>query len=245
MAEIRGSIFTRFRITDTRHKLCDVKLLAPTEPLQIWCPGLNFLGHREYASGLLGEKNTPGSEHPEPWHKGRNALIGHEDSIIIPKDSSGDVHYEGEVVAVIGKTCRRVGAKEAAKSVLGYTCGNDVSERTWQKNDWTFWRGKGADTFAPVGPWVELDVDPRNLDIIVRLNDEVVQTANTGEMIHDFPQIISYISQHVTLHPGDLVFSGTTGETRAMKPEDVVEVEVIGIGVLRNPVKAEEQVAAF
>ena len=240
VAEIRGSIFSRFRLTDTRHKLSEVQLLPPTDPLQIWCPGLNFSEHLEFAGSVLGPEKTPGHEHPEPWEKGRNALIGHEDFILIPKDSTGEVHYEGEAVAVIGRTCRRASPKEALRCVLGYTCGNDVSERTWQRNDWTFWRAKGSDTFAPVGPWIETAVDPSNLDMVVRLNGEEVQRANTSDMIHNFAEIISYISQQVTLHPGSLIFSGTTGTTSAMKPEDVVDVEISGIGVLRNFVKAEE-----
>ena len=240
IAEIRGSIFTSFRITHDTHKLSQVKLLAPTDPLQIWCPGLNFSDHLDFANSLLGPNKAPGVKHPEPWHKGRNALIGHEDFVMIPKDSSGDVHYEGEAVAVICKTCRKVKPQEALRYVLGYTCGNDVSERTWQKDDWTLWRAKGADTFAPVGPWIETEVDPRNLDMVVKLNGDEVQRSNTGDMIHDFPAIISYISQHVTLHPGDLIFSGATGTTCTMKPEDVVEVEIGGIGTLRNFVRAEE-----
>ena len=244
VAEIRGSIFTRFRITDNRHKLSDVKLLAPTDPTQIWCPGLNFAEHLEFAASAVDNEKMLETRHPEPWHKGRNALVGHEDFIIIPKDSSGDVHYEGETVAVIGKLCRRVTPQQALRHVLGYTCGNDVSERTWQKQDFAFWRAKGADTFAPVGPWIETDVDPNNLDMVVRLNGKEVQRANTGDMIHDFSQIISYISQSVTLYPGDLVFSGTTGTTKAMKPKDVVEVEISGIGTLRNIIRAEDDVGS-
>ena len=240
IAEIRGSIYTKFRITDTRHRLSDVKLLAPTDPMQIWCPGLNFAQNLDFAASVLGRDKMPGYQHPEPWHKGRNALIGHGDHIVIPRDSSGEVHYEGEAVAVIGKTCRRITAGEASSCVLGYTCGNDISERTWQKEDWTFWRAKGADTFAPVGPWIETDVDPSNMDMVVRHNGEEVQRANTGDMIHDFSEIISYISQQVTLHPGDLIFSGSTGSTRSIKPEDIMEVEVSSIGTLMNLVKAED-----
>jgi 2-keto-4-pentenoate hydratase/2-oxohepta-3-ene-1,7-dioic acid hydratase in catechol pathway len=238
VAEIRGSIYTKFRVTDTRHKLKDVKLLPPTDPSLIFCPGVNFAAHMQYAASVLGDR-THGTEHPEPWHKGRNALTGHEEDILIPRDSGGDVHYEGEAVAVIGKVCRRISPREAPKYVLGYTCGNDVSERVWQKDDWTFWRAKGSDTFCPVGPWIETDLRYDNLDMIVRINGAEVQRANTRDMMHSFPEIISYISQQVTLNPGDLIFSGTTGTTSAMRPEDVVEVEVSGIGVLRNYVKAE------
>ena len=240
IAEIRGSIFARFRITDTRYKLGDVRLLPPTDPMQILCPGLNFAEHRKFADGVLGHDRTPDTKHPEPWHKGRNALIGHEDYIVIPRDSGGDVHYEGELVAVISKMCRRVTPKEALRYVLGYSCGNDVSERVWQRDDWTFWRAKGADTFAPVGPWIETNVDPSDLDMVVRLNGQEVQRANTSDMLHDFSGIISYISQNVTLRPGDLIFSGATGTTTAMRPKDVVEVDISGVGVLRNFVRAEE-----
>ena len=239
IAEIRGSVFTRFRITDNRHRLDDVVLQAPTDPVQIWCPGLNFAEHIEFAHQVMGPGRELDTEHPNPWHKGRNALIGHGDHVIIPKDSSGEVHYEGEAVAVIGRLCRRVTPEAVPRHVLGYSCGNDVSERTWQHDDHFFWRAKGSDTFAPVGPWIETDVDPSDLEMVVRLNGDEVQRANTRDMIHSFPKVISYISQTVTLYPGDLVFSGTTGSTRAMKPGDVVEVDIAGIGVLRNTVEAE------
>jgi len=239
IVEIRGNIFRRFRTTDFSYKLKDVDLLPPTNPLQIWCPGVNFEEHLAQAATIIGSHEKP--THPDPWQKGRNSLTGHGDPIIIPKDSGGDVHYEGEAVAVIGRTCRRVGVEEALDYVIGYTCGNDVSERSWQKNDQFMWRAKGSDSFGPVGPWIETNVDPGNLEMVVRLNEEEVQRANTRDMIHSFGVVISYISQQVTLHPGDLVFSGTTGKTRAMKPGDSVEVEVSGIGVLRNVVTAEEQ----
>ncbi len=175
--EIRGSIYTRFRMTDTNHKLSDVKLLAPTEPTEMWGPGLNFADHLKFAASVFdnSEKAPPLPEHPEPWVKARSSLTGHEDPIILPRDSDGEVHYEGEAVAVIGKQCRRVSPAEARRFILGYTCGNDVSDRTWQNKDWTFWRAKGADTFAPVGPWIETSIDPQQLELIVRVNGEEVQ----------------------------------------------------------------------
>jgi 2-keto-4-pentenoate hydratase/2-oxohepta-3-ene-1,7-dioic acid hydratase in catechol pathway len=202
---------------------------------------LNFAEHLEFASSVYGNKASapPIPRHPEPWHKGRNALVGPDDPIIIPKDSSGNVHYEGEAVAVIGKECRRVTPAQASKFILGYTCGNDVSERSWQKDDWTMWRAKGSDTFAPVGPWIETGINPRDLELVVRINGHEVQRVCTKDMLFTFPEIVSYISQQVTLHPGDLVFSGTTGTTSALRPGDVVEVSICGIGVLRNPVVAE------
>ena len=237
--EIRGSIYTRFRMTDTRHPLAEVKLLPPTEPTEIWGPGLNFADHLQFAGSVMGNQHSKLPEHPEPWLKTRGSLTGHEDPIIIPKDAGTEVHYEGEAVAVIGKMCRRVTPAQAPRFILGYTCGNDVSERNWQNRDWTFWRAKGADTFAPVGPWLETGIDPQQLEVIVRVNSEEVQRANTKDMLFTFSEIVSYISQQVTLHPGDLVFSGTNGVTGSIKPGDTVEIDIPGIGVLSNPVTEE------
>ena len=243
--EIRGSIYTRFRMTDALYKLDEVKLLPPTDPLGMWAPGMNFSDYLEFAASVSGNDAPPAPEHPEPWLKARSALAGHGDPIIIPRDSDGDVHYEGEAVAVIGKPCRRITPSEARKYILGYTCGNDVSERTWQKNDRGFWRAKGSDTFAPVGPWIETDINPQDLQMIVRLNGEEVQRAHSRDMLFTFFEIVSHISQQVTLHPGDLVYSGTTGVTKAMRPDDTVEVEIPGIGVLRNLVAPEFDASAI
>lgn len=243
VVEIRGSIYTRFRMTDTRHNLEDVKLLPPTEPTEMWGPGPNFLDHLAFASSVMGETMAV-PQHPEPWVKARNSLTGHGDPIVIPKDSSGDVHYEGEAVAVISKPCRRVSVAQANRYILGYTCGNDVSDRTWQKDDWTFWRAKGSDTFAPVGPWIETDIDPQGMELIVRMNGKEVQRSLTKDMLFTFAEIVSYISQQVTLHPGDLVFSGANGTTTAMAVGDVVEVEIPGIGTLCNPVAKEFEPSA-
>ena len=239
LSEIRGSIYKTFKVNGTKHNLKDVVILPPTNPSEIWCPGLNFANHLEYAAEVLGEENPIVPKHPEPWIKARSSLTGTSDPIILPLDCSGEVHYEGEAVAVIGKLCRRVTVQDAHQFVLGYTCGNDVSDRVWQRDDWTFWRAKGADTFAPVGPWIETDCNPQDLDMIVRLNGKEVQHGKTEEMLFSFGEIISYISQQVTLYPGDLVFSGSTGVTVALKPGDVVDVEIPGIGVLSNPVVAE------
>jgi 2-keto-4-pentenoate hydratase/2-oxohepta-3-ene-1,7-dioic acid hydratase in catechol pathway len=235
--EIRGSIYRRFRTTDFSHNLNDVHLLAPTEPVQIWQPGMNFAAHLAHAVSITGIHDLPKT--PQPWVKGRNSLNNPGGDIVIPKDSGGDVHYEGEAVAVIGRQCRRVSEKDAPDYILGYTCGNDVSERAWQKNDNFMWRAKGSDTFCPVGPWIETEMDAGNLEIVVRLNGKEVQRASTKDMLFSFARLVSYISQQATLYPGDLVFSGTTGTTSRMKPGDVVEVTIDGIGVLRNPVVAE------
>lgn len=247
VVEIRGSIYTRFRMTDTVHKLAKVKLLAPTEPMEMWCPGVNFADHLAYAASVFDNKDKapPPPEHPEPWVKARGSLTGHYDPIILPRDSHGEVHYEGEAVAVIGKQCRRVSPTEARRFILGYTCANDVSDRTWQNKDWSFWRAKGSDTFAPVGPWIETDINPQQLELIVRLNGEEVQRSHTREMLFTFSEIVSYISQQVTLHPGDLVYSGAAGVTSALRPGDLVEIDIPGIGVLSNPVAEEFDASAL
>ena len=237
--EIRGSIYANYRVSQISHPLSEVTLLPPTLPSEIWCPGLNFLDHLEFAGSVLGQGTPPIPSHPQPWRKGRNSMTGDRNPIIIPKDSGGEVHYEGEAVAVIGKDCRRVRPDQAARYILGFTCGNDVSERNWQGKDWTFWRAKGSDTFAPVGPWIETDVDAQKLELKVRINGEQVQHCNTADMLFTFAEVVSYISQHVTLRRGDLVFSGATGTTSAIKPGDLVEVDIPGIGVLCNPVQAE------
>ena len=161
VVEIDGDIFSDFKASGERRKLEDVTLLAPTDPSEIWGPGLNFANHLEFAAGVLGDQDPHIPEHPEPWIKARNSLTATGENIVLPHDTSGEVHYEGEAVAIIGKPCRRVSPQEAASYILGYACGNDVSERAWQKDDWTFWRAKGSDTFAPVGPWIETDINPR------------------------------------------------------------------------------------
>ena len=240
VVEIEGDIYSDFKASGERRKLEDVKLLAPTDPREIWAPGLNFANHLEFAAGVLGDEDPHIPEHPEPWIKARNSLAATGETIILPHDTAGEVHYEGEAVAVIGRPCRRVSPQEAGSYILGYTCGNDVSERAWQKDDWTFWRAKGSDTFAPVGPWIETDINPQALEMIVRLNGEEVQHGYTEEMLFTFAEIVSYISQQITLQPGDLIFSGSTGVTVALKDGDLVEVEIPGIGVLSNPVVREK-----
>ena len=243
VADLKGTPFGEIRRSGARRPLAEVTLLAPADPREMWGPGLNFANHLEFAAGVLGDADPHIPEHPEPWVKARNALAATGDHIILPYDAAGEIHYEGEAVAVIGQPCRRVSPQEAGRYIFGYTCGNDVSERAWQKDDWTFWRAKGSDTFAPVGPWIATEVDPQALEMIVRLNGEEVQHGRTEEMLFTFAEIVSYISQQITLQPGDLIFSGSTGVTTALKDGDVVEVEIPGIGTLTNPVILEPRPA--
>jgi 2-keto-4-pentenoate hydratase/2-oxohepta-3-ene-1,7-dioic acid hydratase in catechol pathway len=236
--QLDGDLFGRWSKTDTTHALSDVKLLPPTEPSHVLALAGNYRSH-------LAGAPVPAAKFqiPQPFFKSPSSLIGHEEAIVLPKDSR-DVHFEAEVVIVIGKTCRKVPRNEALDYVFGVTAGNDVSERYWQNDkeegDVQWWRAKGADTFGPVGPYIVTGIDYGNLELELRLNGEVKQKDNTKNFIHDIPSTVSFISQYITLHPGDLIFTGTPGTTIAMKPSDVVEVELEGVGVLRNSVVAEK-----
>lgn len=235
--EIEGDLFGSHRVTDRSHALDEVEFLVPTEPKQILALAGNYRSH-------LGSDEIPEKLRiPQPFYKPYSSLLPHGGEIVIPRDSSGDVHYEAELVIIIGKKARNVSKESALDYVFGVTCGNDVSERFWQNDeqhkDVQWWRAKGADTFGPCGPFIVTGLDYDNLDFALRQNGEVRQQDNTSHMIHDVAGIVSFISNYVTLHPGDLIFTGTTGETSAIKPGDVIEVEFEGVGVLRNPVVKE------
>ncbi len=148
------------------------------------------------------------------------------------------MQYEGELVAVIGKTAKGLSESEALSCVFGYTIGNDVSERTWQRGDRTLWRAKNSDTFKPMGPWIETDVDLESLITRVRLNGKQVSEFKTNNMIFGVARYISEITKFITLHPGDVLWMGTEAPTLDMKAGDVVEIEIDQIGTLRNPVVA-------
>jgi 2-keto-4-pentenoate hydratase/2-oxohepta-3-ene-1,7-dioic acid hydratase in catechol pathway len=143
------------------------------------------------------------------------------------------------LVAVIGKKCKHVSEEQALDCVFGYTIGNDVSERTWQRGDRTFWRGKNADTFKPMGPWIVTGLNPDDLHVTIRLNGKEMFSYAVKDAIFSVRQFISRMSQYLTLYPGDVLWMGTDGATENMKDGDVVEIEVPGIGVLRNPVVKE------
>jgi len=206
--------------------LKDLKLLAPCEPTKIIAMAGNYRSH-------LTSSEPP--QRPEAFFKPPSALLEAEGTIVIPKGTN-DVHFEGELVAVIGKKARNVSRGEAPQHIFGYTCGNDVSARDWQKNDRQWWRAKGSDTFAALGPWIVRGLEASDLLLTTRLNGKEVQKARTSELIFDVPSIVSFLSEHITLFPGDLIYTGTPGQTSAMKAGDVVEVEIEKIGVLRNRV---------
>ncbi|HEU0123257.1 MAG TPA: fumarylacetoacetate hydrolase family protein [Bryobacteraceae bacterium] len=230
--ELNGDFLMGGKPNGTSHKLKEVKLLAPVAPGKVIAIARNYKSH-------LG--TIPPPPRPEMFYKPTASICGPGDAIVLPQDST-DVHYEGELVAVIGKRLRKGTKAQAAAAVFGVTCGNDVSERQWQggpDKDIQWWRAKGSDTFGPLGPWVVTGVDYSKLMLRTRLNGKVVQEQSTAELIYDIPTMIAFTSKYVTLEPGDVVYTGTPGTTKKMSPGDVVEVDIEGIGVLRNPVRAE------
>lgn len=223
--EIDGCIFGAWSVSDRTHLLTDVVLEVPTVPTKVIALAGNYRDH-------LGP-DTPVPEHPQPFYKLPSTLLRHEGEVRQPSEHAG-IHYEAEVVVVIGRRAQRISVDEAMSYVYGVTCGNDISARDWQRSDTQWWRAKGSDTFGPCGPWIATGLDVFNLEVTLRVNGEVRQTTNTRNMIHDIPTTVSFISQHVTLEPGDLIFTGTPGKTKSMDVGDLVEVEIQGIGILRN-----------
>jgi 2-keto-4-pentenoate hydratase/2-oxohepta-3-ene-1,7-dioic acid hydratase in catechol pathway len=228
--EIRGGLFDDCSETGFSVNSDSVELLYPCEPTKVLAVGLNYRSHiKSFAPG------DPEPENPEIFFKPPSALIAHGGAIQIPSNAR-NVHYEGELVAVIGKTARNVSLAEAEQCIFGFTCGIDVSERIWQKNDLQWWRAKGCDTFAPLGPGIVTNYDWKNGSLQTRVNGSVVQSGTFDDLLFKPPAIVSYASRHLTLLPGDLIYTGTTGSTGPIKAGDVVEVEIPGIGILRNPV---------
>lgn len=202
-----------------------VALKAPVDPTQIFMTAFNFLSH------ITGEP----AEYPGLFLVPPSSIIGHEENIVRPPDSQ-NLHYEAEMVAVVGREATNVSVEDAPDYIFGVSAGNDVSERTWQGADIQWSRAKGSRTFNAVGPVLVRGLDYHDLDIEGRLNGEVRQGENSSDLLYDMHEMLSYISTYFTLYPGDLIWTGTMGSTRAMEPGDVYEVEIEGIGILRNPV---------
>ena len=236
--EVDGSPFGEYSKTGNRHSLADVRLLIPFEPKTFYAAGVNYEDHVREAAALLGrEPDIP--QKPDIGYRANNALIAHNQPIVKPADSTDRLQYEGELVVVIGKQAKNLSEADALSCVLGYTIGNDVSERAWQASDRTLWRAKNSDTFKPMGPWIETDVDLNALRTLVRLNGEVVSDFPTNNMVFGVATYISAMTRYLTLHPGDMIWMGTDGATQNMKPGDICEVEISGIGTLTNPIVAE------
>lgn len=226
--ELDGGLFASPQPTGRIVRLAEVRLLIPCEPSKVIAVGLNYKSH-------IG--NSPVSEYPGLFAKYPTSLIAHEDEIVIPADSE-NLHYEGELVIVIGKKAQNVSIADAPDYIFGVTAGNDVSERNWQRSDLQWLRAKASDTFGPIGPAIVSGLNYNDLLVQTRLNGEVQQSESSKDLIFDVDAIVSYVSRYITLLPGDVIFTGTPGSTKAMKPGDIVEIEVEGVGVLRNRVVA-------
>ncbi len=238
VAAVEGIPWQEYKLTGTRHKLAAVKLLAPVIPGTFYCAGVNYRRHViEMAKKRVVEPKFP--ERPDIGYRSPNAIIAHGEDIMKPKDAHDEFQYEAELVAVFGRTARRVSKENALDYVFGWTIGNDVSERVWQRNDRTMWRGKDADTFKPMGPWIVTGLHPKDLHTTVRLNGKVVESFPTGDMIFDAETFIAEVTKYCTIRPGDVMWLGTDGVPENMKPGDLCEIEITGIGTLSNRVVLE------
>jgi 2-keto-4-pentenoate hydratase/2-oxohepta-3-ene-1,7-dioic acid hydratase in catechol pathway len=226
--ELRGDLFNGVEPSGRTLQLSDVKLLAPCTPSKVVCVGRNYKSH-------IADRGLEPAKEPGIFWKPTSSIIPTEAEIIFP-EGANNVHYEAELVVVIGKKGKNIPQADAPKHVFGITAGNDVSERDWQKNDLQWFRAKGSDTFGAFGPCIAQGLNYNDLLVQGRLNGEVVQSQRTNDLIFPVDMIVSYVSRYVTLVPGDILYTGTPGTTKAMKPGDVFEVEIEGVGVLRNQV---------
>jgi len=237
---VLGSPFDRWERGGSPISLSMMKLLVPVIPRTFYACGLNYEEHiRAVAEKIGQDPNLP--TQPDVGYRANNALIAQGEPIVIPYDATDKVQYEGELVVVIGKKAKNLKEEDALSCVLGYTIGNDVSERSWQKSDRTLWRAKNSDTFKPMGPWIETEVELAELVTKIRLNGRELIQFPTNHMIFSVERYIATMSRYLTLYPGDVIWMGTEGETADMKHGDSVEVEITGIGTLSNPVVRERE----
>lgn len=206
----------------------NVTLLAPVRPRKIICVGRNYAEH----AAELGNQVPP---EPLIFLKPPTTLIGPNEAIVYP-DISKSVHHEGELAVVIGEHCRHLNEADATRVIFGYTLANDVTARDLQKGDGQWTRGKGFDTFCPVGPWIDTSFEPADRAVRCYVNEEVRQNGNTSLMIYSLGRILAFVSQFMTLEPGDLVLTGTPAGVGPLQPGDTVRVEIEQLGTLSNPV---------
>lgn len=238
--ELDGSPFTSYKPTSNAYLLSSLKILTPCEPRNFYCAGLNYAAHIEWAAKRKGlAVKLP--EKADVGYRSPNALCATDEAIVIPADATEMVQFEGELVAVVGKTAKHLTEENALSCILGYTLGNDVSERSWQKADRTLWRAKNCDTWKPMGPFIVTGLDPMNLDIEIRIDGQRVAGYNTSKMLFSAQRYIAEITKYMTLHPGDVIWLGTDDATEPnLADGQVCEIVQEQIGVLRNPVVREK-----
>ena len=222
---ISGDIFSKHTVTSETVSLEQVTLLPATTPSKMIAVGLNYKSHNSSRRGAK----------PKLFSKLTSSLTAHNTPIWL-FNGGDNLHYEGELVVVIGKKASNISVEEAPSIIFGVTAGNDVTERSWQSFDLQWLRGKGADSFSPVAPWITTNVNYNDLLVETRINGKTVQSESTKNLLFSVDEIVSYASKYFTLYPGDLIFTGTPGRTSAMNAGDIVEVEIEKIGLLRNTV---------
>ena len=215
--------------TGTAHDLDEVRLLAPIIPSKVVGIGKNYADHAAEMGGAAPER-------PLVFLKPTTSIIGPDEPIVLPPESS-EVHHEAELAVVIGRLCRRVPAAEATSVVLGYTCANDVTARDLQRTDGQWTRAKGFDTFCPLGPWIDTELDPSDVTVECEVNGVTTQSASTALLIHSVPALIEAVSAVMTLLPGDVILTGTPAGVGPLTVGDEVAVTVSGLGTLVNPVR--------
>lgn len=223
---VEGVPYGEYRRLEAEIPLHMVRLLAPVQPGKIICVGRNYAEHAR-------EQNVEVPEIPLLFLKPPSSVIGPGENIVLPPQSK-QVEHEGELAVIIGRTGRWIPAEEAYKYVFGYTCANDVTARDLQRRDGQWTRGKGFDTFCPLGPWIETELDPVDVKVQTRVNNEMRQMASTREMMFSVDHLIAFISSVMTLQIGDVILTGTPAGIGALRHGDVVEVSVEGIGSLTN-----------
>jgi 2-keto-4-pentenoate hydratase/2-oxohepta-3-ene-1,7-dioic acid hydratase in catechol pathway len=227
---IEGDVFGDYRRLEADTPLAAVRLLAPAQPSKIVCIGRNYAEHAK-------EHEAEVPKVPLLFMKPPSAILNPGDTIRLPQQSQ-QVEHEGELVVVLGKRGRNLTSDEAQKYVYGYTVGNDVTARDLQHSDGQWTRAKGFDTFCPFGPWIDTDFDASDALITCKVSGQPRQMASTRDMVFNVGQLIAFISSVMTLEPGDLIFTGTPAGVGPLKPGDVVEVDIEGLGKLSNPVAA-------
>lgn len=223
-----GDIYKDFKLADGGYPLAEVKVFAPCKPSKIICVGLNYRDHAE-------EFGLPVPGEPVLFLKAPTSVIGPGEAIVLP-DQSNHVEYEGELALVMKRHAKNISPREAPGFILGYTCANDVTARDLQKKDSQWARAKSFDTFCPIGPYIVTDIDPSNLKVEVFLNGVLKQHTSTAQLIFNVPKLVSFISQVMTLLPGDVILTGTSSGVGSMQDGDKVDVLIENVGRLTNPV---------
>lgn len=233
---ITGDIFASHDPVGDPIPLAEVQLLPPVVPQTVLAAAVNYQSHVPSGRAVLKDDEAPSV--PQLFLKPTSSVIGSGETIVLPAGARR-VDAEGELVAVIGRKCRKVSPEDALGYVFGYTCGNDLSARHWQRDDLQWWRAKGSDTFTVIGPVIATGLDPSDLLLRTLVNGEERQSSSTSQLIHSIATMIAFASDVMTLSPGDMLFTGTPGEPPKLEDGDTVDVEIEGIGTLSNPVRRE------